>query len=325
MKRIKTAWRALACAIALTAAGAASAGYPDKPIKLIVPYAPAGTTDSVARFLAEGMGRELKQPIVIENRPGASATVGTAIAARAPADGYTLLFSSNANLVLSSLLYKNLSYDVRRDLEVIGVVAEVPSVIVVNAGFPANDLKQFAEWAKANPNKTNYGSLGPGNTLYLASRMLETELGIQMTEVPYKGSSPGLAALLANDIQLMVDVTPSAIPLVKAGKLKALAVPMESRLEQLPDVPTIAEAGYKPFHASSWVGLSVPANVPPDIVATLHAAMVKVAGSPQFRQTFHPIGLVQLPPKTKAETEAYVEADRKRWGELVNRYKITLD
>ena len=325
MKPSKIVWRAALCAGAMLWAQLASAAFPDRPIKLIVPYASAGITDNLARALADGLGRELKQPVVVENRAGAGAMIGTAAVARAPADGYTLLMSTNGNLVLGPLLYKKLNYDVKRELDVIGLVAEVPTVIVSSPQVPATDLRQFGAYAKANRDKVNYASLGQGNVLFLVSKMLETELDIQMTEVPYKGSSPALTAVLSNDVQLMVDVLPSSLPFIRAGKLNALAVPGNARLESLPNVPTIAEAGYPPFHAASWLGLSVPANTPANVVATLQAAIHKVTESPQFRQTFTTIGLVMLPPMSKPQIDSYLEADRKRWGDIIQRHNISLD
>lgn len=325
MKPSKATWRYALCIGALLWAQAASAAFPERPIKLIVPYAPAGVTDTLARALAEGMGRELSQPVIVENRAGGSTQIGTRSVARAAADGYTLLLATNGNMVLSPFLYKNLNYDVKRELEVIGIAAELPTVIVTNTQVPVSDLRQFGAYAKAHPDKVNYASLGQSNVAFLASKMLETELDVRMTEVPYKGSSPALAGVLANDAQLLVDILSSSLPFIRAGKLKPLAVPNNERLEALPDVPTIAEAGYAPFHAVSWVGLAVPRNTPREVIAVLQRAMTSVVESPQFRQNFTAVGLTVLAPKTAAQIENYLEADRKRWGDIIRRHNITLD
>ena len=317
--------RAFTCAGALLGAAVAGAAYPDRPIKLIVPYTPAGVTDTLARALAEGLGRELAQPVIVENRPGGSTQIGTRAAARAAPDGYTLLLATNGNMVLTSLLYKNLNYDVQRDLEVFGIAAELPTVIVTNPQVPVSDLRQFGAYIKAHPDKANYASLGQSNVAFLASKMLETELGVRMTEVPYKGSAPALAGVLANDAQLLVDILSSSLPFIKAGKLKPLAVPNHERLEVLPEVPTLAEAGYAPFHAVSWVGLAVPRGTPRELVTALQRAMALVVGSAQFKQTFTAVGLSVLGPKATPEIESYLEADRKRWGEIIQRHQITVD
>ena len=312
-----------ACALAV--AGLAHATYPDKPIKLVVPYAPGGITDNLARALADGIGRELKQPVVVDSRAGAGAIVGTGAAARAPADGYTLLMATNGNMVVTPQVTKKLTYDVQRDLRVIAIVAEVPTVIVTNLQTPANDLRSFGVFGKAQDGKVNFASLGQGNALFLTAKKLETELGIRMTEVPYKGSSPALTALMGNDVQLYVDVLPGALPFIQGGKLKALAVPMDHRVPLLPDVPTMQEAGYAKFHAASWLGLAVPAGTPAEAVAALQAATERYARTEGFRATFIRQGLLMLPPMNNEQLEAYLKADRERWGALIREHNITID
>lgn len=320
---IRTARAAAACVLA--AAGLAQAAYPDKPIKLIVPYAPAGITDNLARALAEGVGRELKQAIIVENRAGAGAVVGTGAVARAAGDGYTLLMATNGNMVLTPLLTKKLPYDVQRDLRVIAIVAEVPTVVVTNPQVPAQDLRSFAAYGKAHPGKINFASLGQGNVLFLTAKKIESELGVPMTEVPYKGSMPALTALLGNDVQLYVDVLPGALPFIQSGKLKALGVPMEKRLPWLPDVPTLQELGYDKFHAASWLGLAVPATTPPEVVLALQEAIARFTRDEGFRATFTRAGVLVQPSVDNAEVEAYLKADRERWGALIRQYNISLD
>lgn len=325
MKQSKIGWRLAVCASTMLWVQLASAAYPDRPIKLIVPYAPGGLTDNLSRGLAEGLQRVLKQPVVVDNRAGAGGMIGTAAAARAPADGYTLVLASTGNMVVTPMVYKKLKFDAKRELDVIGVVSEVPSVVVTNHQVPATDLRQFETYAKANPDKVNYASLGQGNALFLVTKILETSLGLQMTEVPYKGSAPALTALLGNDVQMMVDVVSASLPFIRAGKVKALAVTGKARLDVLPNVPTVAEGGYPPVLGSSWMGLAVPANTPAPIVATLEAAIQKTAEDPGFRQTFIDLGVVMLPQMSKAQIESYIDADRKRWGEIIQRHNIVLD
>lgn len=315
-----------ACASALLLAGtAAHAAYPDKPIKLIVPYAPGGITDNLARALAEGVSREFKQPIVVENKAGASAMIGTGMVANAPADGYTLLMASNGNMTVTPLVMKKLTYDPIKELRVIAIVGELPTVAVTNLQTPVTDLRSFAAYAKTNDGKLNYASLGQGNVLYLTAKKIEGELGVHMTEVPYKGSSPSLMALMANDVQFYVDVLPGALPFIKSGKLKALAVPMSKRLPWLPDVPTLEESGYGAFHAASWLGWAVPAATPPDVVARLQGAIGRFAQDENFRATFTKAGVLMLPAMTPAQVDDYLKVDRERWGALIRQHNISID
>ncbi|HRH86353.1 MAG TPA: tripartite tricarboxylate transporter substrate binding protein [Rubrivivax sp.] len=314
-----------AAAAALLLAGSAFA-YPDKPLRLIVPYAPGGITDNLARALAEGVGRELKQTIVVENKAGASAMIGTGMAAAAPADGYTLLMATNGNMTVTPLVMKNLSYDPIQDLRVIAIVGEIPTVALTNLQTPATDMRSFAAFAKAQDGKVNFASLGRGNVLYLTARKIETDLGIRMTEVPYKGSAPSLTALMANEVQFYVDVLPgAALPLIQSGKLRALAVPANSRLPSLPDVPTLEEAGYGKFHAVSWLGWAVPAATPPEVVKTLQGAIARFARDEAFRATFTKAGVLMLSAMEPAQVDAYLKADRERWGALIRQHNISIE
>lgn len=307
-----------------TFASSAFAAYPDRPIKLVVPYTPGGSTDQFGRAMAEGMARELKQPVVVENRPGANTMVGTQSVARAQADGYTILMGSSASMVLNPMLYKKTGYD-PKDFKVILVGIEVPLVVVTNNQVPASNIKDFAAYAKAAGGKLNYSSVGLGNPLQLASEMLKSELGMEMTHVPYNGSAPALSALLANDTQMMVDVVSTSLPHIKAGKLKALAVTARSRLEVLPNVPTMAESGYPNFHAATWFGLSVPAQTPPEAIAKLQAAASRVLTETAFRNTFNALGLIVQQPRSQAEIDRYVSADRESWGKVIRANNISLD
>ncbi|WP_341248389.1 tripartite tricarboxylate transporter substrate binding protein [Cupriavidus pauculus] len=315
----------LAAALGVAVAAPATfAAWPERPIKLVVPYTPGGSTDQFGRALAEGMTRGLKQPVVVENRPGANTMVGTQSVARAQPDGYTVLMGTSASMVLNPLLYKKTGYD-PKDFKVILIGIEVPLVVVTNNQVQASNLKDFAAYAKAAGGKLNYSSVGLGNPLQLAAEMLKSELGIDMTHVPYNGSAPALSALLANDVQLMVDVVSTSLPHIKAGKLKALAVTGRSRLEVLPNVPTVAESGHPNFHAATWFGLAVPAQTPPEAVAKLQAAASHVLTEAAFRNTFSALGLLVQAPRTQAEIDRYVAADRESWGKVIRDNHISLD
>lgn len=315
---------ALGLALAIGHAPATFAAWPERPVKLVVPYTPGGSTDQFGRALAEGMARDLKQPVVVENRPGANTMVGTQSVARAQPDGYTMLMGTSASMVLNPMLYKKTGYD-PKDFKVITIGIEVPLVVVTNTQVPAANTRDFAAYAKAAGGKLNYSSVGLGNPLQLATEMLKSELGIDMTHVPYNGSAPALSALLANDTQLMVDVVSTSLPHIKAGKLKALAVTSNARLDVLPNVPTVAESGYPGFHAATWFGLAVPAQTPPEAVARLQAAAARVLTDPQFRSTFGALGLVVQAPRTQAEIDRYVAADRDNWGKVIRANHISLD
>ncbi|KWR88917.1 Bug family tripartite tricarboxylate transporter substrate binding protein [Cupriavidus sp. IDO] len=314
----------VACALA-SGMQPALAAFPDRPIKLVVPYTPGGSTDQFGRALADGMSRQLGQTVVVENRPGAATMIGTNSVARAPADGYTMVLATNGSMVLNPQLYKKITYDPPRDFRIFSIGAEVPLVVVTNTQVPASNIREFAAYAKAAGGKLNYASVGLGNALQLATEMLKSELGISVTHVPYNGSAPALSALLANDVQLMVDVVSTSLPHIKAGKLKALAVTGRSRLEVLPNVPTVAESGYPNFQAATWFGLAVPAQTPPDAVARLQAAADHVLKDPKFRATFSGLGLVVQQPRTQAEIDRYVAADRETWGKVIRANNITLD
>lgn len=312
------------CALAMWG-GVAHAAYPDRPLKLVVPYTPGGSTDQFGRALADGMSRQLGQTVVVENRPGAATMIGTNSVARAPADGYTMVLATNGSMVLNPMLYKKITYDPPKDFKIFTIGAEVPLVVVTNTQVPANNIREFAAYAKSAGGKLNYASVGLGNALQLATEMLKTELGINVTHVPYNGSAPALAALLANDVQLMVDVVSTSLPHIKGGKLKALAVTGRTRLDVLPNVPTVAESGYPNFQAATWFGLAVPAQTPADAVSKLQAAASHVLKDPQFRSTFNALGLIVQQPRSQAEIDRYIEADREHWGKVIRANNITLD
>jgi tripartite-type tricarboxylate transporter receptor subunit TctC len=325
MKHLKSALAAAVAAASLLSAGIAQAAFPDKPIKLIVPYAPGGSADQMGRALAEGMSRDLKQAVVVENRPGASTIVGATAVARAPADGYTLLLASSASTVLNPLLYKKIAYDAKRDLKVISIAVEAPLVIVVNNQVPASNVRDFAAYAKQQAGRLNYSSVGLGNPLQLATELFKKQLGIEMTHLPYNGSAPALTALLSNDTQLMFDVVSTSLPHIKAGKLKAIAVTGGERLRLLPDVPTVAESGYPKFRAATWFGLAVPAGTPPAIAAKLQAAAGGAIADPQFRSNFTNLGFVVQRWRDLPEIARYMEEDRARWDGVIRTNNITLD
>lgn len=306
-------------------ASPAVAAFPDRPLKLVVPYTPGGAADQLSRVLAERLSRELAQPVVVENKPGANTMIAATQVARAQPDGYTLFLASNASMVLNPMLYQKIAYDAARDFRVLSVVAELPLVVVANNEVPATTLAQFVSVAKARPGKLNYASVGIGNPLQLATELLKSRTGMDVAHIPYNGSAPALSSLMANDTQLMVDVISTSLPLIKEGKIKALAVTTSERLPVLPDVPTVAESGFPGFRAATWFGVAVPAETPAAEANALRDAVAKVMRQPDFRERFQALGLVIQAPRDQVETERYVEEDRKRWGEVIRANHIKLD
>ncbi|MBB1593755.1 ABC transporter substrate-binding protein [Achromobacter sp. UMC46] len=312
----------LVCAASIPQALAA---FPDRPLKLVVPYTPGGAADQLSRVLAERLARELQQPVVVENKPGANTMIAATQVARAQPDGYTLFLASNASMVLNPMLYRKISYDAARDFRVLSVVAELPLVVVANNEVPAATLAQFVSVAKAHPGKMNYASVGIGNPLQLATELLKTRTGIDMAHIPYNGSAPALSSLMANDTQLMVDVISTSLPLVKENKIKALAVTTAERLPVLPDVPTVAESGFPGFRAATWFGVAVPVATPPAEARALQDAVARVMNQPDFRERFQTLGLAIQAPRDQAEVDRYVSEDRDRWGAVIRANQITLD
>lgn len=318
--------RAAAAVLACAAiAPQARAAFPDRPVKLVVPYTPGGAADQLSRVLAERLSRELGQPVVVENKPGANTMIAATQVARAQPDGYTLFLASNASMVLNPMLYQKIAYDAARDFRVLSVVAELPLVVVANNAVPATTLAQFVSYAKTRPGKLNYASVGIGNPLQLATELLKSRTGVDIAHIPYNGSAPALSSLMANDTQLMVDVISTSLPLVKENKIKALAVTTAERLPVLPDVPTVAESGFPGFRAATWFGIAVPQATPAAEGRALQEAVARVMAQPDFRERFQTLGLVIQAPRDQAETDRYVAEDRERWGAVIQANHIKLD
>ncbi|WP_404976717.1 Bug family tripartite tricarboxylate transporter substrate binding protein [Achromobacter deleyi] len=312
----------LVCAASIPQAWAA---FPDRPVKLVVPYTPGGAADQLSRVLAERLSRELSQPVVVENKPGANTMIAATQVARAQPDGYTMFLASNASMVLNPMLYRKIAYDAARDFRVLSVVAELPLVVVANNEVAAATLAQFVTVAKARPGKLNYASVGIGNPLQLATELLKARTGIDMAHIPYNGSAPALSSLMANDTQLMVDVISTSLPLVKENKIKALAVTTAERLPVLPDVPTVAESGFPGFRAATWFGIAVPMATPAAEARVLQDAIARVVVQPDFRERFQTLGLAIQAPRDQVAVDQYIAEDRDQWGAVIRANAITLD
>ena len=303
---------------------ALAADFPERPIKLISPYAPGGIADPVGRALAEGMAQDLGQSLVVENKPGAGTMIGAAVVANAPPNGYTLLIATNA-LVLNPLLYKKMPY-AANDLRVIAVVAEAPLVVAVSNKTPAKTMKEFAAYAKTVKQNLNYASVGRGNTLHLATELFKTSGGFDLQEIMYAGKSgEALMSVLTGEVDLFITVAAQATPQIQAGKLRALAVTTRERLKALPDVPTTTEAGFPEVLGATWYGVAVHTSTPEPIVERLRASIDKVMKQEAFRAQFNTLGLVVQEPRSIAEVTRFTNDERARSEPIIRKFDIRLD
>ena len=301
----------------------AAAAYPSKPIRILVGFAPGGATDIVARTVAEKLQAAWGQPVVVENRPGAGSNIAAEQAARADPDGHTLLLGTIANATNMSL-YKNLKYDTLKDFAPVTQLMSAPSVLVVSPSLPVDDLKGLIALAKQKPGTLTYASSGAGGSPHLAGELLELRAGVDMVHVPYKGAAPALADVIGGQVNLGFKTALSALPSMQAGRLKPIAVAATRRLPQIPNVPTMAEAGFPDFEVSSWNGLMAPAKTPPAIVAKLHREVVRILQLPDVRERFatqaaEPVG------STPEEFRAYIRSEIDRWGTVARTANIVLE
>ncbi len=294
---------------------ASEQAYPNKPIRLIVPFAPGGSNDIMARIIGQKIGESVRQTVIIDNRGGASGIIGTDIVAKAAPDGYTLLMMS-LTLAVNPSLFKKLPYDTEKDLLPVSLVASAPLILVVHPSLPVKSLKEFIAHAKANPGKFNFGSGGPGTTPHLAGEMLKSMGGLQMTHVPYKGGGPALADLVGGQLQLMLENIPSTLPHVKSGKLRVLALSGLKRSSLVPDVPTLDEAGMKGYEVVGWNGLFLPAGTPNAIVTRLHTETVKALAAADIKERLSGMGAEGV-GNTPAEFGAFVKTEIKKWAQVV--------
>jgi tripartite-type tricarboxylate transporter receptor subunit TctC len=299
--------------------------WPQKPVRVIVPFAPGGASDLMPRVVGEKLSPMWGQPVVIENRPGAAGNLGMEAGAKAPADGYTLLSAPNGNLVVNPHMYSKLAYDVFKDLAPITRIAAVQNVLVVHPDVAAKSVKELVALAKAQPGALNFASPGNGSQAHVAVELLKLQLGLDLVHVPYQGVGPAMKDLLGGRINLMVAQVPSALPHVKAGKLRALGVASAAPLAALPDVPTVAAAASLPgFEAVSWYALMAPAAVPQDIINKIQSDTAKVLQMPEVRERLAGMG-ADPSGESPAELAARIKAEYERWGEVVRKANIRAD
>jgi tripartite-type tricarboxylate transporter receptor subunit TctC len=310
-------WFALALAaagIALTAAAAAQS-WPAKPVRVVVGFTAGGTTDVLARNVGQQLGDRFKQPFVVDNKPGAGGNLGTEIAIRAPADGYTLLVASVGPIAVNPTLYPKLGHNPQADLVPIVLLADVPNVLVVHPSVPANTLEEFVAYARANPGKLNYCSTGIGTSSHLSGFLLAKRAGLQVTHVPYKGAD-ALNDLLSGRIQFMFATIPSVRQHIAAGSLRALAVSSAKRSRSLPDVPTVAERGFPGFEAGSWFGFFAPKGTPDEVVSTLNKAVNEIIAVPAVEAAMIKEG-ADPAANTPQQFTQFVQREFEKWRTVV--------
>ena len=312
-------------ALALSVSTAASAQtYPAKPIRLVIPFAVGGTTDNLGRVLAARLSEKLGQQVIADNRPGAGGNIGTDLVAKAPADGYTLLFATEGTLGINPSLYKTLPFDVEKDFTPVAQFGSVPNILVVNPKVPAKTVNELVALSKSKPESLNMGSAGNGTTNHLSGELFKAMTGASFTHVPYKGSGPAMADLLANQIQLMFDNFPGSLPQVKAGGLRALAVTSTKRSPMLPDVPTMAEAGVPGYDVEVWFGVVGPKGLPAETVSILSKAIVEIANEPAMIEKIVNAGATPL-TSTPEEFVQRIKRAKAKWAPIVAQSGATID
>jgi len=302
------------------AAVAAAQDYPNKPIRFIVPYPPAGGTDVVARILTEPLGTALGQPIIIDNKGGAAGNVGTDIAAKAPADGYHILFTLSSHTI-NPKLYSKLPFDVEKDFVPISLAAMIPQILVVHPSVPANNVQELIALAKAQPGKLNYASVGTGSPGHIAGELFKLKAGIDIVHVPYKGGGPAVTDTIGGQVQMLFVSMPAAWQHVKSGRLKAIAVTSDKRSVAAPDMPTFLESGVPDYVVNSWYGALAPARTPPAAVAKLQAAFAQVLANPQVKEKLLAQG-AEAAPTTQAEFDKIIRDELAKWDYVIRAANI---
>ena len=305
-------------------AAAAAAQYPTKPIRLIVPYPPGGGNDAIARMLAQKFPDILGQQLIVDNRPGAGTTIGSALAARATADGYTVMMSSVASHAMAPQLYAKPGYDAIRDFAPVSLLATTPMLLVVGAGTPHQTLKDLIAAAKSATGKLSYASGGNGTPPHLSAAILEGTIGAQMVHVPYKGSGPALVDVMAGQVTFIIDTAASATPHVRSGKLRALAITGKNRWPDLPETPTFAEGGLTSYDSSSWYAIHAPAGSPAPAIARLSSGLATIVKLPDMRERLR---LMSAEPvgSAPAELDTFVKAEFEKWGKVIRSLNLKVE
>ncbi len=302
----------------------ASADYPDRPIRLVVPFPAGGGADILARLITPRMGQALGTTIVIDNKPGAGGNVGAELVAHAAPDGYTLLYGTNGTHAINPSLYANLRFDPVKDFVPVSRMTAIAAMLFVNNDFPATSEAQLVQYAKEHPGKVNFASAGNGTTSHLAGELFRTMSGIDIVHVPYRGGAAAATDVIAGQVQMMIDVMPNAYPLVKGGKVRGLAVTTAHRFPTAPDYPTMAEAGIPGFEVSAWDGIFVPAGTPQPVIEKLNAAIRQALEDPQVKESLLAHG-AQTVPGTPEAFARYIAAEAEKWAKVVRQSGAKID
>ena len=322
-RRTMLAASSIALFAALASGGVLAQAFPAKPISLVVPFPPGGTTDVLARALAERLAPALGQPVIVENKPGAGATIGADHVVKAKADGHVLLVGAVHHTIASSV-FKKLPYDFQKDLAPITTIAMVPNVLVVNANTPAKNVNELVALLKAKPDQASYGSNGNGTAQHLIGTQFQGMTGTKVTHIPYKGSGPLATDLLGGQILMSFDTITPVLPHIKGGKLRPLAVTTSTRSPALPDVPTLDEAGLKGFNIGTWFGILAPAGTPKEVAERLNTEMVKIIHSSEFRKRMEEIGADPI-GNTQEQMAQQIKSETEKFAKLVKDGKVSVD
>ena len=315
---MKSIVRNLACmlAAAIVAGGAIAQGYPAKPIKIVVPFPPGGASDITARIIGQKLSESWKLPVLIENRTGANGIVGFEAVARSAPDGYTLIFSNVGSIAINPSLYRKMPYDIERDFAPVILATSVPLVLVVNPSLPAKSVRELIALAREKGGQLNYASSGSGTSVHLATELFKSMAGVDMQHVPYKGSAAGVTAVAANEVSLTFETVLAATAMISSGRVRALATCGAKRIQALPDLPTIAEAGLPGYDASSWGGILAPAGTPRDIVDKLNREIRRILYLPDVKQKIFDLG-GEVTGSTPDEFAAYIGTEIAKWAKVV--------
>ncbi len=315
---------AIAIVACLPAQGAAVQNYPQKAVRFIVPFPPGGSADTFARPLGQRLSDVWKQQVIIDNRPGASGMIGTGIAAKAPADGYTLLMASGGPLTINPGLYSKLPYDPVKDFSPITIVAAVPNVLAVHPSLPVRTVKELIALAKARPGAIDFTSTGNASPGHLGGELFKAMTGTDMRHIPYKGSAASVTAILSGEVSVVFTTTPAVLPLARANRVRILAVTTRDRLPELPDVPTVEEAGLKGYEAVSWFGVVAPAGTAADIIEKNSQDMVRILKTQEMRALIAGHGAVTI-ANSPAEFAKQIRADTEKWARLIKALNVKAD
>jgi tripartite-type tricarboxylate transporter receptor subunit TctC len=304
-------------------APAYAAAFPERPLRLVITYPPGGSTDIVGRLVGAKLSEFLGQPVTVENKPGAAGMIGAADVARSSADGYTLLIHIVTTAVISPMLQK-VQFDPRNDFQPVGMIAKLPNVMIINKDIPASNLREFIDWAKANPGKVNYGTGGTGSVQHLSGELLNQAAGLRMVHVPYKGAPPAIQDLIGGNLAAVFDNVTGTIGPIRSGLVRAIGVTSGQRIESLPDVPTLSEAGLPEFKNSSWISVFTRAGVPKDVLTTLESATLKAANDPALKGRLEELGAVPE-PMGSGELDRFWKSEFDYWRQAINAANLKIE